>query len=72
MDSAAAEDKALITLRDVSFSYGSILVLKDVSLNVQQGDFLAIIGPNGSGKTTLVKVILGLLKPSSGEVQILQ
>ncbi len=72
MDSAAVEDKALITLRDVSFSYGSILVLKDVSLNVQQGDFLAIIGPNGSGKTTLVKVILGLLKPSSGEVQILQ
>lgn len=72
MDSAAAEDKTLITLRDVSFSYGSILVLKDVSLNVQQGDFLAIIGPNGSGKTTLVKVILGLLKPSSGEVQILQ
>jgi len=72
LDSAAVEDKALITLRDVSFSYGSILVLKDVSLNVQQGDFLAIIGPNGSGKTTLVKVILGLLKPSSGEVQILQ
>jgi len=72
LDSAAAEDKTLITLRDVSFSYGSILVLKDVSLNVQQGDFLAIIGPNGSGKTTLVKVILGLLKPSSGEVQILQ
>lgn len=70
MASTAAEDRSLITIRNVSFSYGSILVLKDVSFHIQQGDFLALIGPNGSGKTTLVKVILGLLKPSSGEVQI--
>ena len=68
---SAAEDRTLITIRNVSFSYGSVQVLKDVSFYIQQGDFLAIIGPNGSGKTTLIKIILGLIKPSSGEIQIM-
>jgi zinc transport system ATP-binding protein len=42
----------------------------DVDLAIEEGDFLAVIGPNGSGKTTLVKIILGLLRPTSGEVEI--
>ena len=71
MDLAAAESKPLISVKDISFSYGSIQVLKDVTFPILPGDFLSIIGPNGSGKTTLIKIILGLLKPSRGEVRIM-
>ena len=60
----------LIVLRGVSFRYDGAPVLVDINMTIREGDFLAIIGPNGSGKTTLVKVILGLLGPSSGEVEI--
>lgn len=61
---------SLVSLRHVTFSYNGAPVLVDVDLAIEEGDFLAIIGPNGSGKTTLVKIILGLLKPSSGAVEI--
>ncbi|RPJ01617.1 MAG: ABC transporter ATP-binding protein [Candidatus Aminicenantes bacterium] len=61
---------SLVTLRNVSFAYDGTPVLVDVDLTIDEGDFLAVIGPNGSGKTTLVKIILGLLPPSSGEVEI--
>jgi zinc transport system ATP-binding protein len=61
---------SLIALRGVTFSYNGTPVLVDIDLTIEAGDFLAIIGPNGSGKTTLVKIILGLLRPSSGEVEI--
>jgi zinc transport system ATP-binding protein len=71
MDSSAVDLKPLIDVRNISFNYGPIPVLKDVTLSINPGDFLAIIGPNGSGKTTLVKIILGLLKPSRGKVRIL-
>ncbi|MES1243899.1 MAG: metal ABC transporter ATP-binding protein [Acidobacteriota bacterium] len=59
---------AVIEVRDVTFGYGREVVLDHVSLAIQPKDFLAIIGPNGGGKTTLIKVILGLLRPWSGEV----
>src|SRR4030066_2202480 len=60
----------LIVLRNVSFRYDGTPVLVDIDLTIREGDFLATIGPNGSGKTTLVKIALGLLKPSSGAVEI--
>jgi zinc transport system ATP-binding protein len=58
----------LVQVRDVTFGYGREVVLDHVSLAIQPRDFLAIIGPNGGGKTTLLRVILGLLRPWSGEV----
>ena len=61
----------LVVLRGVSFSYDGFPVLTDIDLTIREGDFLAIIGPNGSGKTTLVKIILGLLAPSAGKVELL-
>ena len=61
----------LINARGITFRYDSSPVLLDVSLTISEGDFLAIIGPNGSGKTTLVKVILGLLRPAAGRVEIM-
>jgi len=61
----------LIKASGLTFSYGGTPILLDVSLTIREGDFLAIIGPNGSGKTTLVKVLLGLLRPSAGRVEIM-
>lgn len=60
----------VIDIRNVSVYYGSIPALKDVNLKVDRGDFLGIIGPNGGGKSTLLKVLLGLIKPDSGDVRI--
>lgn len=58
----------LLTLENITAGYDTKTVLKDVSLTVREKDFLGIIGPNGGGKTTLLKVILGLLKPTSGTI----
>lgn len=65
-----SEREELVRVRSVSFDYDGPPVLEDVSLSITRGDFLALLGPNGSGKTTLIKIILGLLKPSAGEVFI--
>ncbi len=62
--------KEAIGLDNVSVSYGDTQVLKDVSVSLDEGEFLGIIGPNGGGKTTLLKVILGLLEPDAGKVNI--
>lgn len=62
-------ESPLVTVRDVTFGYGQEVVLDHVSLDIQANDFLAVIGPNGGGKTTLLKVLLGLLRPWSGEVR---
>jgi zinc transport system ATP-binding protein len=56
-----------VELRDVSFGYApGQRVLEDVSLRIDEGEFVAVAGPNGGGKTTLVKLVLGLEKPTSG------
>ena len=58
----------LIEIKNLSAGYDSRTVLRNVNLTVYDRDFLGIIGPNGGGKTTLIKCILGLLKPSAGEI----
>jgi iron complex transport system ATP-binding protein len=63
--------KNVIHARQLSYSYGDLRVLKDLSFSVQQGDFFIIIGPNGSGKTTLLKCISGVLRPRRGGLEIL-
>jgi ATP-binding cassette subfamily B protein RaxB len=61
-----------LEVRELCFRYaeGEPFVLRNVNLNVRAGDYVAITGPSGCGKTTLLKVILGLLEPSSGEILI--
>jgi zinc transport system ATP-binding protein len=60
-----------LRLEHVSFAYGhGALVLRDVDLTVERGEFVAIAGPNGGGKTTLLRLILGLEQPTAGRVEI--
>ncbi|MCS7280890.1 MAG: energy-coupling factor ABC transporter ATP-binding protein [Desulfobacterota bacterium] len=61
----------LIRVRNVSFRYDSRPVLKDINFEVYEGDRIGLIGPNGSGKTTLLHIIMGLLKPEEGTLEIL-
>ena len=61
-------DKRLLELRGIEMCREGKVILENVNLTVNQGDFVAITGPNGGGKTTLLRIILGLLKPSAGDV----
>lgn len=58
----------LIEIKDISIQFESKPVLDQVSLTIDRGDFVAITGPNGGGKTTLLRIMLGLLKPDTGNV----
>ncbi len=60
----------IVNLTNVSVYHDRTLLLEDVTLSVGDNDFLSIIGPNGAGKTTLLKVILGLIKPQKGCVEV--
>lgn len=55
----------------VGFAYDALPVLSEVSLQIQRGEFVALIGPNGGGKSTLIKLALGLLHPDSGRIRVL-
>jgi zinc transport system ATP-binding protein len=61
----------LVKLENIWAHYDGAAALEAVNLSIKQDDFLGIIGPNGGGKTTLLKVILGLIKPTSGKVIVL-
>jgi zinc transport system ATP-binding protein len=63
--------RPVVVLKGVYFSYDGTNVLEDANLTVAQRDFACIVGPNGGGKTTLLRVILGLLKPQEGTVEVL-
>jgi zinc transport system ATP-binding protein len=60
-----------VRLDHVSFAYGhGPLVLRDIELQVERGEFVAIAGPNGGGKTTLLRLVLGLEQPTSGRIEL--
>ena len=60
----------VIRLDNVWFRYEELSVLEDICLTIRDKDFLGIVGPNGSGKSTLLKLILGLLSPQQGTVEV--
>jgi zinc transport system ATP-binding protein len=59
-----------VTIEGLSFSYGSQKALENIALTVARGTTLGIVGPNGGGKTTLAKLLLGILRPTSGLIRI--
>ncbi|MBQ7810352.1 MAG: ABC transporter ATP-binding protein, partial [Clostridia bacterium] len=60
----------LLKCENLTKSYGKTLALKDVNLEVSRGKIIGLLGPNGSGKTTLIKILNGLLTPTSGTLTI--
>ena len=60
-----------LKIENLSVDYGKNSVLRDICLQIPEGEVLGIIGPNGGGKTTLLKSVLGIVKPKSGSIQVL-
>ena len=60
----------MIELEAVNKKFGRLQALDNVDIMFESGKSYALIGPNGSGKTTLIKTILGMVIPSSGEIQV--
>jgi branched-chain amino acid transport system ATP-binding protein len=58
----------LLSIRNITKNFGGLTALRDISLDVQEGDIRAIIGPNGAGKTTLLNIVSGIYQPDKGEV----
>jgi putative ABC transport system ATP-binding protein len=63
--------KKLIAVRDLCVKYDERAVLRNVSFEICEGDFICVVGANGSGKSTLIKAILGLVRPAGGRVKLL-
>ncbi|WP_049894316.1 ABC transporter ATP-binding protein [Halogranum rubrum] len=59
----------MLELTDVTAGYGTTPILRDVSLSVERGEIVGVMGKNGVGKTTLVKTIMGLVEPTSGSIE---
>ncbi len=68
LNSGDYSGKRVAELKNVSFSYGSIPIIRKLNTCILRGDRVGIIGPNGSGKSTLLKLILGELSPTAGEI----
>ncbi len=63
-------EKYAVSLEALSLRFGSHSALSDITLNINKGAFISIVGPNGGGKSSLIKVLLGLIKPTSGNAYI--
>jgi ABC-type branched-subunit amino acid transport system ATPase component len=68
MDSPVVMGRALLDIQGVGKSFGGVLALRDVYLNVGDGEVAGLIGPNGAGKTTLINVVSGFIKPDIGRI----
>ncbi|MEC5424983.1 metal ABC transporter ATP-binding protein [Virgibacillus sp. C22-A2] len=60
----------VVTMKNISFSYEQKCVLDHINFEIPRGSFMGLVGPNGGGKTTLIKLILGLLKPDEGSIEL--
>jgi len=65
-----ANREIAVQFNSVSFAYGDVPVLENVSFHIHRGEFAALVGPNGSGKTTVLKLILGLEQPAAGHITL--
>jgi zinc transport system ATP-binding protein len=62
---------SVISVKDLDYRVSEQTILSNISFEIEQGEYVALVGPNGGGKSTLIKLILGLLTPSMGEIKIL-
>lgn len=62
----------ILSVKKLNVSYGKLPILRDLDFEIEKGDYVGIVGANGSGKTTLVRALLGLIPPTSGEIQFLR
>lgn len=60
----------LVTMRNITKRFGGVTALEDVNLDLLAGEVLAIVGDNGAGKSTLIKILTGVLRPTSGEITL--
>ncbi len=60
----------ILEIKDLEVRYRDEIALSKINLKIKEGDFVAILGPNGAGKSTLLKAVLGILKPSKGEIRV--
>ncbi len=60
----------MLKIRDLSSGYGSVQVLRGLSLDLEAGEVLGLLGRNGAGKTTALKTIMGLVKASAGSIEL--
>ena len=61
---------SLLRCRDIELAFGGLRALKEVSLDITEGQIFGLVGPNGSGKTSMVNVITGFYRPQSGSVNL--
>ncbi|MDN5346586.1 MAG: zinc transport system ATP-binding protein [Clostridia bacterium] len=61
----------IVELKGINYKIGGRIILEDINFSLAPGEFVGLVGPNGAGKTTLLRLILGLIKPSSGKVEVL-
>ena len=63
-------DRALLEMRDVDTNYGPVEVLRNITLEIKEGEIVCLLGPNAAGKTTTLKTILGMVPPAKGEIHL--
>ena len=59
-----------IKIENLNFAYGPVSVLENAQVEINDREFISVVGPNGGGKTTLLKIMLGLLEPQSGSISV--
>ncbi|MRH44689.1 ATP-binding cassette domain-containing protein [Aquibacillus halophilus] len=62
--------KPIVSMKQVNYAYENKHALKNINFEIKQGSFIGLVGPNGGGKTTLVKLLLGILKPHQGSIDL--
>lgn len=70
IEEKARDGQVIVSAKGLSFAWGSLQVLQNLDFEVREGELVGVVGPNGGGKSTLLKLLMGVLKPSAGEISV--